>query len=192
MEYEPGSASLQISQASPPTNNLMMAGGAILVGGRPLRVPTAVLYSAQPWFNNPTRAAQDGVTVIPPLTTPNANRTDIVYLDVWEREVRSTEDTNLIHPAIGVETCVRLKREFAVRVAEGTQTLPATPAGHSFVPLALLNRLAGQANITDQGKLRISGQNSLALEEHVRFLLFRRFYPLGPRPQIPGSSIAIP
>jgi hypothetical protein len=146
---EPGSGSLQIDTTSPPANNLKMFGGAMLVGGRPLRVPAPVLYSAQPW-NNPTRAAQDGVTVIPPLTPPSAGRDDIVYLDVWEREVRSTEDTNLIHPAINTETCVRLKREFAFRVAEGTQTLPATPAGHSFVPLALLKRLQGQVNITHQ------------------------------------------
>ena len=147
---ESGTNDLRISPTSPaPTNDLMMAGGTMLVSGRPLRVPTTILYSAQPWAN-PTRAAQDGVTVIPPLTPPSANRTDIVYLDVWEREVRGTEDTNLINPAIGVETCVRLKRESAFRVAEGTQTLPATPAGHSFVPLALLNRLAGQGNITVQ------------------------------------------
>lgn len=147
---QPGSQNLLISATSAAANNLTMAGGTVLVGGCPLRVPTTVVYSAQPWFNNPGRATQDGVAVIPSLTTPNANRTDIVYLDVWEREVRSTEDTNLIHPAIGVETCVRLKREFAFRVAEGTQTLPATPAGHSFVPLALLKRLAGQVNITAQ------------------------------------------
>ena len=146
----PGSIDLQIIPTDDeiPTNDLKMEGGSVLVGGRPLRVPTTVLYSAQPWFSNPTRADQDGVTVIPPLTPPGANRTDIVYLDVWEREVRSTEDTNLIHSAIGVETCVRLKREFAFRVAEGTQTLPATPAGHSFVPLALLKRPAGQVSIT--------------------------------------------
>jgi len=131
-----------------PPNDLTMKDGVALVGGRPLRIPTTVRYSTQPWFDNPTRAAQDGVTVIPPLTTPSANRADIVYLDVWEREVRSTEDGNLVHPTIGVETCVRLKREFAFRVAEGTQTLPVTPAGHLFMPLALLHRLAGQANIT--------------------------------------------
>jgi hypothetical protein len=144
---EPGSQSLQIVQASAPANNLAMTAGAILVGGRPLRVPTAVNYTAQPWFNNPARALQDGVAVIPLLTTPNTNRTDLVFLDVWEREVRSTEDANLINHVIGVETCVRVKREFAIRVAEGTQTLPAPPAGHSFMPLALLHRVAQQANI---------------------------------------------
>jgi hypothetical protein len=40
-----------------------------------------------------------------------------------------------------------VKREVALRVAEGVQTLPAAPAGHSFIPLAFLNRLANQSNI---------------------------------------------
>src|SRR5262245_15364368 len=145
---EPGSQNFQISQAGAPANNLTMVGGAVLVGGRPLRVSSTTNYTSQPWFNNPTKAQQDGVAVIPPLTTPTGNRTDLAFLDLWEREVRSTEDNNLINPLIGVETCVRVKREFALRVAEGVQTLPAAPAGHSFIPLALLNRLAAQPNIT--------------------------------------------
>src|SRR5262245_56583582 len=67
---ESGTNDLRISPTSPsPTNDLMMAGGTMLVSGRPLSVPTAVLYSTQPW-SNPTRAAQDGVPVIPPLTPP--------------------------------------------------------------------------------------------------------------------------
>jgi Family of unknown function (DUF6519) len=144
---EPGTQNFQISQAGAPANNLAMAGGAVLVGGRPLRFASTTTYTAQPWFNNPTKAQKDGIAVIPPLTTPTGNRTDLAFLDVWEREVRSTEDTNLVNPLIGVETCVRLKREFALRVAEGVQTLPAAPTGHSFVPLAFLNRLAAQANI---------------------------------------------
>ena len=145
---EPGTQNFLVAQAGAPANNLVMGGGAAIVGGRPLRVSPTTTYTAQPWFNNPTKAQQDGVAVIPPLTTPTGNRTDLAFLDVWEREVRSTEDNNLINPLIGVETCVRVKREFALRVAEGVQTLPAAPAGHSFIPLALLNRLAAQPNIT--------------------------------------------
>jgi hypothetical protein len=144
---QPGTQDLLISPTSPVANNFTMGAGAVLAGARPLRVPAAITYNAQPWFNNPARAAQDGVAVIPPLTLPTANRTDLVFLDVWEREVRSAEDTSLINPAIGVETCVRVKRDFAVRVAEGIQTLPAAAAGHSFVPLAFLNRFAGQTVI---------------------------------------------
>ena len=60
----------------------------------------------------------------------------------------------LINPAIGVETCVRLKREAAVRVAEGTTTLPTAPAGHVFLPLALLRRPVNQPLITNIESIR--------------------------------------
>jgi len=123
-----------------------------------VRVRKNLRYATQPW-TDPNRAARDGVAVIPPLTTltgaaNNPPRTDIVYLDVWDREVGSVEDTNLINPAIGVETCVRLKREAAVRVAEGTATLPSAPAGHAFLPLALLRRPVNQAQITNIEDIR--------------------------------------
>ena len=114
--------------------------------GRPVHVRALVQYSTQPW-TSPARATQDGVDVIPPLTTPTADRIDIAYLDVWEREVRSAEDATLIKLAIGVETCVRLKREAALRVQEGTTLLPPAPTGHVFMPLALLRRRAGQTTI---------------------------------------------
>jgi hypothetical protein len=109
-------------------------------------------YSAQPW-TDPQRAARDGVAVIPTLTTPTGPagsppRTDIVYLDVWDREVGSAEDDNLINPAIGVETCTRLKREAAVRVAEGTSALPSPPPGHFFLPLSLLRRPVNEPQIS--------------------------------------------
>jgi hypothetical protein len=142
----PGSNALLVSLAA---GDLSVQAGTALVGGRPATAQVNVAYAQQPW-TNATRAAQDGVAVIPPLTTPAANRTDLVYLDVWEREVNSKEDGNLVNPAIGVETCVRLKREVAVRVAEGATALPAAPAGHAFLPLALLNRQAGQALAANQ------------------------------------------
>ncbi|MEI7771789.1 MAG: IPT/TIG domain-containing protein, partial [Chloroflexales bacterium] len=50
----------------------------------------------------------------PPTDTP---RLDLVYLDTWEREVNDREDPDLVNPAISIPTCVRLKREWVVRVA---------------------------------------------------------------------------
>src|SRR4029453_1619815 len=96
--------------------------------GRPIRVRENVRYSTQPW-TDAKRAARDGVAIIPALTTPTGAagappRTDIVYLDIWEREIGTSEDANLINPAIGIETCVRIKREAGVRVAEGRRLLP--------------------------------------------------------------------
>jgi hypothetical protein len=143
----------------PEPNDFYILAGTGLIQGRPIRLRNNVRYSTQPW-TDPQRAARDGVAVIPPLTTPPGPpegappRTDIVYLDVWDREVGSTEDTNLINPAIGVETCVRLKREAAVRVAEGTAELPTAPAGHAFLPLALLHRPRNQEQITNIESIR--------------------------------------
>jgi hypothetical protein len=139
-------------------NDFSILAGAALIQGRLIRVRNNLRYSTQPW-TDPKRAARDGVAVIPPLATPTGSattppRTDIVYLDVWEREVESVEDTNLINPAIGVETCIRVKREAAVRVAEGTATLPSAPTGHAFLPLALLRRPVNQAVISNIEDIR--------------------------------------
>jgi hypothetical protein len=148
----PGGSDFQVLSRSEPSNDFDILAGTALIQGRPIRLRNNVRYSTQPW-TDPQRAARDGVAVIPPLTIPPGPpegappRTDIVYLDVWDREVDSFEDTNLINPAIGVETCVRLKREAAVRVAEETRTLPTAPAGHAFLPLALLHRPRNQPEI---------------------------------------------
>jgi hypothetical protein len=129
------------------TNDFYFLQDSAIVEGRPLRLPTLWLrYNEQPWID-PARAAHDGVAVLAPLTTPGAARSDMVYLDVWEREVGQAEDTEIVNPVIGVETAVRLKREACVRVAEGATELPAPPAGHRFMLLAVLNRPAAGAII---------------------------------------------
>jgi hypothetical protein len=155
---QPGGFDFEVGFSEQP-NDFKVLAGAALIQGRAVRVHKNLRYSTQPW-TDPRRAARDGVAVIPPLTTPPGPpegappRIDIVYLDVWDREVGSDEDASLINPAIGVETCVRLKREAAVRVAEGTTTLPAAPAGHAFLPLALLRRPRNQALITNFENIR--------------------------------------
>jgi hypothetical protein len=153
----PGGFDLEVG-FRPEPNDFSVLAGAALIQGQPVRVRNNVRYSTQPW-TDPKRAARDGVAVIPPLTTPTGSastppRTDIVYLDIWEREVGSAEDANLINPAIGVETCVRVKREAAVRVAEGRATLPSAPTGHVFLPLALLRRPPNQAQIINIESIR--------------------------------------
>lgn len=119
------------------------AGRCMVDGWEALNV-SPVRYSGQRLADQALRA---GLAPLPALTTPTAERSDLVYLHVWEREVGATEDRTLVNLAIGVETCVRLKREWAVRVAEGATTLPVPPAGHAFTPLARLNRRAGESTI---------------------------------------------
>ncbi|HMS82455.1 MAG TPA: DUF6519 domain-containing protein [Nitrospira sp.] len=153
-----GNNGFQIQAVAEP-NDLSIRGGdgtaegtgRVLVEGMDVLNESNIRYTAQPLFNNAALAAKWGVDPIPPLTTPAGNRTDTVYLDVWEREVDSTEDADLVNPAIGVETCVRTKREWAVRVVEGSSTIPASPAGHTFYGLARLSRVGGAAVIPGDG-----------------------------------------
>ncbi|HUU60448.1 MAG TPA: hypothetical protein VMZ50_12980, partial [Phycisphaerae bacterium] len=92
------------------------------------------------------------------LSTPGADRTDLVFVDVYLDEIDSTEDLDLKH-TIGsqqFEAARRLKVVQTVRVDEGV-TLPVVlPSGrvdadgnrHVLLPLALIAREGGNASIT--------------------------------------------
>lgn len=129
------------------TNSFGIFPGTMLVAGRAVRLAAGTSYTTQP-YADPARAAQVGIPVAAPLTTPTAARDDLVYLEIFEREVNSVEDPNLINGVIGIETSVRTKRDFVVRVVEGSTTLPSAPAGHSLAPLSILHRAAGSATIS--------------------------------------------
>jgi hypothetical protein len=120
-------------------NDFSVRRGAILVDGKLVVNDADTTYSAQP-----------NASLAPPLATPGADTTLIAFLDTWEREVDSEEDPALVDNRIGVETCLRLKTEWVVRVTPGVnpQALPAPPAGHHFSLLALLRRPANSARIT--------------------------------------------
>jgi hypothetical protein len=131
------------------TNDFIITGGdgtpdgagRFLVEGWEVVNESDLLYTQQPLFNNADLAAKWGVAPLLPLTEPTTgSRQDTVYLDIWEREVDANEDSTLINPAIGVETCVRRKREWVVRVAESSATIPSPPPGHVFCRLADLVR----------------------------------------------------
>ena len=120
-------------------NDLVVSAGRGVADGHPFRLWNALQYSTQRYANAATAAA-DGVAQAPPLSQPLFPRTDCVYLDTFEREVGSAEDPNLINGAIGLETSTRLRREVVLRVEEASSVPPAPPAGHAFLPIALLNR----------------------------------------------------
>jgi hypothetical protein len=133
-------------------NNFLIRRGLCMVGGKVTENNIDVNYTTQPNFGNPALA-----TPILPLTTPATDKQYIVYLDVWHREVESAEDPLMVDARIGIESTIRLKREWAVRVArvpEDLGLLASPPAGHLFYQLARLNRTAGNANITSIDDLR--------------------------------------
>lgn len=145
----------------PPQNNFFIKGGNeagpghCLVDGWDVNNKTSIDFQWQRLYNNDDLAQEWGVEPLEPLSPPTSGeRTDIVYLDVWEREVDSEEDVNLVNPAIGIETCVRRRREWVVRVKEGQSGTPDPQDGHAFYPLATIKREAnknsiGQDDITD-------------------------------------------
>jgi hypothetical protein len=119
--------------------------GRALVGGLEVGIGATVKYRGQ--------------SGVPDLITPTAEqpdpRIDTVYLDVSLVEVDSVGDPGLSNSLdVGVQTSVRLKPSWVVRVAEGVP-VPPPPPGHSFYPLAelarqRLNDLITPAMITDK------------------------------------------
>ncbi|MFJ4245052.1 IPT/TIG domain-containing protein [Streptomyces iakyrus] len=109
------------------------ARGSCLVGGIEVTITQPIRYSAQR---------------LPKLTTPNENRSDLVYLDVTLVEEDGINDDELFNSDdVGLRTSVRLKPAWVVRVAEGQETVPERLEGHSYHPLALLVRPMGKDTI---------------------------------------------
>ncbi|HET7675823.1 MAG TPA: DUF6519 domain-containing protein [Gammaproteobacteria bacterium] len=110
--------------------------GRIYVDGLMLLLESDVAYSGQ---------EQPGAA----LTTPGANRSDAVYLDMWMAEVGPEDDPAMNDPTLATETGRRLKLFYQVLVAEGSVTpapyTDANNARHHTYHLATLNRTAQAA-----------------------------------------------
>jgi hypothetical protein len=89
------------------------------------------------------------------FTTPNSGtRTDYVYVDLEIVEVDSTTDSTLINSAVspdpdyGQETAIDRRLAYSFAKTQGT-SVPAAPAGHTYVTLASISRTAGVDAIAD-------------------------------------------
>ena len=129
--------------------------GRCLVDGQDILITTDFTFISQPLHaSQPGSAALSlawGVPVIAALAAPAANLVATAYVDTWLRLVTTAEDPSQVHVGLGTESCVRLRREFVIRVRD----LPVAPApgdadflpGHSYYALAALTRRAGDANV---------------------------------------------
>ena len=155
------------SGVSAPVDGLRHVGRCI-VDGLDVMIEADVAYRSQPLHDSqagaPALRTRLGVTRnVPELVPPAAPVTSTVYLDVWEWMVSATADPTLVHPGLGTESCVRLCREWVVRVRDAlTAPQPGDAefdAGHSYYPLARIQRLpAGSipANgVTDRREQRL-------------------------------------
>lgn len=113
--------------------------GRCLVNGYEVLNEHSIKYSAQALYERGGDFAKSwGAKPLSLYTLPESgvNRTDLIYLDIWEREVATAEDpAHLEHPKVMMSTCVRRKLEWVVRVAEGG-TLEDPEDGHAFYELA--------------------------------------------------------
>jgi hypothetical protein len=129
------------SGGTAPENTFLIAAGnpapgRCLVGGIEVAIPSDVLYNKQ--------------TGVATLKTPtgSGSRSDTVYLDVSLVTVDFNGDDTLRNADdVGVQTSVRVKPAWTVRVAEGSDMPPPAAAGHAHYPLARLTRPAANPRI---------------------------------------------
>jgi len=135
--------------------------------GRVLTPDLAVPANAYAVVANGANTIQVGVSMVAAagaqyrvgLTTPGAARKDLVYLDCYLDETNSTEDADLKHTidSMTIEAMLRWKLVQTVKVEEGVALPYAMPSGwtdtdgnpHVVVPLALIERPAGNPTVTD-------------------------------------------
>lgn len=144
--------------------------GRIVVGGRAALNESDVKYTEQPLFENAALAARWGVSTVPLLTS--STEAHVAFLDLWDREVDSEEDQDLVDDRIGVETATRLRREWAVRMVRETDypaTLAAKPSGHSYYQLARVTR-GGNGSPVTQSAIQDLRDTDVSL---LRGVLFR-------------------
>ena len=90
-----------------------------------------------------------------------------MYLDVFLVDVESAEDPELTNALdVGMQTSIRLRPAWVVRVAEGAN-LPEPPAGHNFSVLAELRRPRG-ADTVEQSMITDLRQRGLTMSDLIR------------------------
>ena len=126
--------------------------GRLLLDGQMVLIESDIKYTEQALYENTELAASWDVAVLPAIITSAVSTPYIAYLDVWNREVDSQEDEALLDVSIGIETAIRLRREWVVRVAREADYAglnAARPVGHAYYPLTRINRAAGNSQIND-------------------------------------------
>jgi hypothetical protein len=126
-----GSQGFAILPISGQPRNFRILAGFALVNGIEVFNQKEITYTDQPG--------------VPALTLPPNARTDTVYLDVSLADIDGTQDAGLLNSSdVGLQTSVRKRATWVVRVAEGASVMPA-PASetHAHLLLAQITRRGG-------------------------------------------------
>ncbi len=200
-----------LSGVTGPADPLKNAGRC-LVDGLEVFITADLNFTGQPLHEShgaaaDTEAAKVGAPKITALATPLANGTVVAYLDVWERLVSPTEDAGLILPGLGVESCARTKREWAVRVRSGSSApqasdgLPDYQPGHHYYALATIVRrngdpLVNSADVSDVRQLRLTLADMEKRMSLLESLVLKPYFAaspnqFNPKIGIPGTNITL-
>ncbi len=79
-------------------------------------------------------------------------RTDLIYIDIEEKEISSADDPNIVNPAVAAETCRDIRLTYDIKIEAGVfppaYSLPSAPAGHVYRKLALVSKDGSSDQIT--------------------------------------------
>lgn len=151
----PDETSFQIVELETAANDFTITAGRYLVSGLEVVLDEDITYSAQ-----------DGVDTLSDVTE---DREDIVYIDAWIEEITAEEDSDLANSQdIDIETCVRHRVNFLIKVLEGTEEYTAED-GHYYTVLAKISRTAEVNDITsdiitDSRRTSLGAYSSQALK----------------------------
>ncbi len=141
--------------------------------------PALAEYSAAPQLPNTSEVDVDYTQQ--PYYSPgalsaaqNAGKQYLVYLDVWQRDVSAVQDTNLIDPAVGIETTARRQTVWQVKLLdvttlEFTGVTPDAPIAGlvatdpAIAPWAALLQPSGALLTNGTGGAQITAQTACAL-----------------------------
>ena len=137
-----------------PTVRALAHAGRCLVDGLDVLIPADVRFTGQPLHASQAGAAALAASLgVPVVAALPGGGPVLVYLDVWERALTADDEPTLVLPGLGVETCARVRREWAVRGRPGTVVPVAGDAdhlaGHHYLALAAVDRSAGVPAVID-------------------------------------------
>lgn len=203
----------KIAAADPETNDFVIQRGAddpgrILVEGVEVEITAPELRYTDQFALHPE--LEGTPLALEPLDVPPGPRFDCVYIDVWFDEVDSADDPSLYHPdEYEIETSVRLRRNWVVRVHKGSSNLVGLvkQPGHRYLALAYLQRqgatitadMVHDLRVTDLGLPAQAAQitDALAMQKNLHSWLAPRFHArpygspsahVGMRLQIHGAN----
>jgi len=149
-------------EAIPAANDFRICPGHCLVGGHEVILGEETTYMKQVGLPGPFPSERPARPDIQKLETPNLQRDDLIYLDVWLLEVDGTKDDALRNrDDVGMQTSVREQLNWMVRVAPGVAKDKRVEfleqlknnknnAGHTYYALAELERPRGNPKIETQ------------------------------------------